>query len=66
MDLETGAPNDELHADTLAWFKTLGVSYKLLTEVIAAGPCPKVRISTCDLRERNFSKNKNIINFYRC
>lgn len=46
MDLDTGAPKDELSADTLAWFKTLGVSYKLLTEVIAAGPCPKVCISS--------------------
>lgn len=44
MDLETGAPKDELAADTLSWFKTLGVEYKKLSEVIAAGPCPKVNL----------------------
>lgn len=60
MDLDTGAPTDELHADTLAWFKSLGVSYKLLTEVIAAGPCPKVRIPTRDF-QKNFSKKKKFI-----
>lgn len=58
MDLDTGAPTDELHADTLAWFKSLGVSYKLLTEVIAAGPCPKVCIPTRYF-QKNFSKKKN-------
>lgn len=42
MDLETGAPKDELAPETLSWFKTLGVEYKKLSEVIAAGPCPKV------------------------
>lgn len=42
MDLESGEPKDDLHPDTLQWFKSLGVDYKLLTEVIAAGPCPKV------------------------
>lgn len=60
MDLDTGAPTDELHADTLAWFKSLGVSYKLLTEVIAAGPCPKVRIRTRDF-QKNFSKKRKFI-----
>ena len=44
MDLETGAPKDELAPDTLSWFKTLGVEYKKLSEVIAAGPCPKVNL----------------------
>lgn len=42
MDAETGAPKDELAHDTLTWFKTLGVDYKKLSEVIAAGPDPKV------------------------
>lgn len=42
MNLESGEPRDELHSDTLSWFKTLGVDYKTLAEVIAAGPCPKV------------------------
>lgn len=44
MDLESGAPKDELASDTLTWFKNLGVDYKKLSEVIAAGPCPKVCI----------------------
>lgn len=44
MDLETGAPKDELAPETLSWFKTLGVEYKKLSEVLAAGPCPKVCI----------------------
>lgn len=42
MDPESGAPKDELSADTLTWFKSLGVSYQKLSEVLAAGPCPKV------------------------
>lgn len=42
LDAESGAPKDELAPDTLSWFKTLGVDYKKLSEVIAAGPCPKV------------------------
>lgn len=42
MDSDTGAPKDELAPETLSWFKTLGVEYKKLSEVIEAGPCPKV------------------------
>lgn len=42
MDLETGAPKDELAPETLTWLKTLGVEYKKLSEILAAGPCPKV------------------------
>lgn len=49
MDVETGAPKDELAPDTLTWFKTLGVEYKKLSEVLAAGPCPKVCISSLSL-----------------
>lgn len=44
MDLNTGAPKDELAAETLNWFKALGVDYTKLSEVLAAGPCPKVII----------------------
>lgn len=44
MDLETGAPKDELAPETLSWLKTLDVDYKKLSEVIAAGPCPKVML----------------------
>lgn len=42
IDGESGHPKDELAPETLTWFKTLGVEYKKLSEVIAAGPCPKV------------------------
>lgn len=42
MDPESGAPKDELSSDTLIWLKTLGVNYQTLSEVLAAGPCPKV------------------------
>lgn len=42
LDAESGAPKDELAPETLSWLKTLGVEYKKLSEVIAAGPCPKV------------------------
>lgn len=43
MDLTTGDPKDELAPETLSWFKTLGVEYKKLSEVLAAGPEPKVQ-----------------------
>lgn len=49
MDLASGAPKDELAPETLTWFKTLGVDYKNLSEVLAAGPCPKV----CDFATGN-------------
>lgn len=42
MDLDSGAPKDELHPETIAWCKSLGVEYTKLTEILAAGPCPKV------------------------
>lgn len=42
MDLTTGDPKDELAPETLSWFKTLGIEYKTLSEVLAAGPEPKV------------------------
>lgn len=42
MDADSGAPKDELHPETLVWLKTLGVEYTKLSEVLAAGPCPKV------------------------
>lgn len=45
MDAESGAPKDELAPETLSWFKTLGVDYKNLNQVIAAGPCPKVKLT---------------------
>lgn len=42
MDSESGAPKDELATETLNWLKTLGVEYKKLSEILAAGPDPKV------------------------
>lgn len=53
MDVESGAPKDELAPETLTWFKTLGVEYKKLSEVLAAGPCPKVCISHSHLSNFN-------------
>lgn len=42
MDFDTGAPKDELHPETIAWCKSLGVQHTKLSEILAAGPCPKV------------------------
>lgn len=42
MDADTGAPTDGLHPETKTWLKSLGVEYTKLTEILAAGPCPKV------------------------
>lgn len=42
MDPNTGAPKDELLDETKAWLSGLGVHYKTLSEIINAGPCPKV------------------------
>lgn len=42
MDAETGAPKDELNVDAKAWLKEMGLSYGKMSDVIAAGPCPKV------------------------
>lgn len=41
MDSE-GAPKDELASETLRWMQELGLSYTKLSEVISAGPEPKV------------------------
>lgn len=52
MDVDTGAPKDELHNDTINWLKTLGVEYTKLSEILAAGPCPKVssiQMTICQL-----------------
>lgn len=42
MNPETGAPMDELHMDTLKLVKSLELEYTTLSEIIKAGPCPKV------------------------
>lgn len=47
MDPDTGAPKDELHHETIEFVKTLGLNYKTLSEIIKAGPCPKVSFTQC-------------------
>ncbi|XP_011212254.2 very long-chain-fatty-acid--CoA ligase bubblegum [Bactrocera dorsalis] len=42
MDRETGAPLDDLTHESLTWVKSLGVEHKTLSEILKAGPCPKV------------------------
>lgn len=42
MNLDTGEPRDELTSETIAWVKGLGLDYTKLSQIIAAGPCPKV------------------------
>uniref|UniRef100_A0A182Q2C2 long-chain-fatty-acid--CoA ligase n=1 Tax=Anopheles farauti TaxID=69004 RepID=A0A182Q2C2_9DIPT len=42
MNLDTGAPKDELTPETITALKELGVEYTKLSEIHAAGPCPKV------------------------
>lgn len=42
MDRDTGAPLDELTHESSVWMKSLGVEYKTLSEILNAGPCPKV------------------------
>ena len=43
MEIETGAPKDDLHPETLKWLQGMELSYTKLTEVLAAGPDKKVR-----------------------
>lgn len=50
MNPETGAPEDELHKETLDLVKSLGLEYKTLSEIIKAGPCPKVRYGSSTVR----------------
>lgn len=42
MDRETGAPLDDLTHESSEWMKSLGVEHKTLTDILNAGPCPKV------------------------
>ncbi|KAH8287804.1 hypothetical protein KR018_000344 [Drosophila ironensis] len=42
LDKDTGAPLDELSYESSMWMKTLGVEHKTVSEILAAGPCPKV------------------------
>lgn len=59
MDLDSGAPKDELHLETIEWLKTHGLEYTKLSEVLAAGPCPKVRI----FRTHSHDKLRLLIRF---
>lgn len=38
MDLVTGAPKNELAPETISEFRKLGVAYKTVSDVCAAGP----------------------------
>ncbi|XP_053674824.1 very long-chain-fatty-acid--CoA ligase bubblegum [Anopheles nili] len=42
MNLDTGAPKDELTPETITALKEIGLEYGKLSEIHAAGPCPKV------------------------
>ncbi|XP_055645433.1 very long-chain-fatty-acid--CoA ligase bubblegum-like, partial [Toxorhynchites rutilus septentrionalis] len=42
VDLSSGEPKDELAPETIVWLKGLGVEYTKLSQIHAAGPCPKV------------------------
>lgn len=42
MNLDSGEPKDELASETIAWLKGFGVEYTKLSQIHAAGPCPKV------------------------
>ncbi|XP_034475614.1 very long-chain-fatty-acid--CoA ligase bubblegum [Drosophila innubila] len=42
VDKDTGAPLDELTHESSVWMKSLGVEHKTLTDILNAGPCPKV------------------------
>ncbi|XP_055594890.1 very long-chain-fatty-acid--CoA ligase bubblegum-like [Uranotaenia lowii] len=42
MNLDTGEPKDELSPDTITWMKGLGLDHTKMSQIMAAGPCPKV------------------------
>lgn len=42
MNLDSGEPKDELTSETIGWLKGYGVEYTKLSQIMAAGPCPKV------------------------
>uniref|UniRef100_A0A1I8P2M2 long-chain-fatty-acid--CoA ligase n=1 Tax=Stomoxys calcitrans TaxID=35570 RepID=A0A1I8P2M2_STOCA len=52
MDKDTGAPLDELSHESLMWMKNLGVNHKTLSDILNAGPCPKVYKSIEDAIKR--------------
>ncbi|XP_017068129.1 very long-chain-fatty-acid--CoA ligase bubblegum isoform X1 [Drosophila eugracilis] len=52
LDKDTGEPLDELSHESSVWVKSLGVEHKTLSEILAAGPCPKVFKSIEDAIKR--------------
>lgn len=42
MNLDSGEPKDELTSETMAWLKGYGVEHTKMSQIMAAGPCPKV------------------------
>ncbi|KAH8410207.1 hypothetical protein KR009_008325 [Drosophila setifemur] len=42
LDKDTGEPLDELSHEAGVWMKSLGVEHKTVSDILAAGPCPKV------------------------
>jgi len=52
LDKESGEPLDELSHESSVWVKSLGVEHKTVSEILAAGPCPKVWKSIEDAIKR--------------
>lgn len=52
MNLDSGEPKDELTSETIAWLKGLGLEYTKMSQIMAAGPCPKVLKAIQDGIER--------------
>lgn len=63
MNAETGAPMDELHRETLDFVKSLELEYKTLSEILKAGPCPKVKKA---IEEGIKRANKHAISKAQC
>ncbi|SPP82501.1 very long-chain-fatty-acid--CoA ligase bubblegum [Drosophila guanche] len=42
LDKESGEPLDELSHESSVWMKSLGVEHKTVSDILKAGPCPKV------------------------
>lgn len=45
-----GSPKDELSQESIYWMRSLGLDYVTLSELIKAGPCPKVNYVVVILR----------------
>ncbi|XP_034666158.1 very long-chain-fatty-acid--CoA ligase bubblegum [Drosophila subobscura] len=42
LDKDSGEPLDELSHESSVWMKSLGVEHKTVSDILKAGPCPKV------------------------